>query len=106
MHEVIRLIAEHRAEKFGLVTNLLPAFDRVTDNFTVFIAEQIGGKPAGDFELPGAQRRGENGLEPGLAGLAIASAKRNAGESAFAAIVRREVDERAAMLGREARVNF
>jgi len=100
LHEVIRLVAKHRAKQFGFVADLLLAFDRVTDDFSIFVTEQVGGKPAGDFQLPGAQSRSKDGLEPRLAGLAVAATKRDC--CGFSAIVRRKVDERAAMLGCEA----
>ena len=39
LDEVIRFVAEHRAQEFGLVPDLLPALDRVAHDFAVVVAK-------------------------------------------------------------------
>ena len=103
---MMRLVAEHFAEQLGFVADLLPAFDGVADDLAVFVAEQIGREPAGHAQFARSQRRREHGLQPRLTGLAVASTERKTGELVFATIVRREIDERAAVPGGEMGVSL
>jgi len=96
LHEVKRIVAEHRREELRFIANLLPAFDRVADDLAVFVAEEVRGIPAGDAEVARTKRGSEDGFEPRLPGLAIAPGVRNRGECVFPAVVGGEIDKRTA----------